>query len=244
MTLFWLCLHRDALPSTDQWLGPRERETFATLTLPKRRSDWLLGRYVAKRALSHVGGFERLDVLDIVASEDGAPEAFFGDRRLPFHVSISHRNELGACAVARIHPVGCDLEAIEPRTAGFVADYFTREERVAVQRASAADRNRLIALTWSAKESALKVLRVGLRRDTRKVQVRLLDDPTVPDEWHRLEAHVEPEGRTLQGWWRQLDRHALTLVSEGPATTSLGRVPEGPTARPTVARSAHEMENS
>ena len=37
-------------------------------------------------------------------------------------------------------------------------------------------------LIWSAKESALKVLRTGLRRDTRSVDVSLLPDPPV-DGW-------------------------------------------------------------
>ena len=67
--------------------------------------------------------------------------------------------------------MGCDLEMIEPRSDAFVADYFTVEEQALVARASAADRSRLLALLWSAKESALKALRAGLRLDTRCVIV-------------------------------------------------------------------------
>ena len=51
--------------------------------------------------------------------------------------------------------------SIEPRSDAFVADYFTIEEQALVARASAADRDRILALLWSGKESALKALREG-----------------------------------------------------------------------------------
>ena len=64
--------------------------------------------------------------------------------------------------------LGCDLEVIEPRSEEFVADYFTTEEQKMVSQAPIADRSKLLALLWSAKESALKALREGLRFDTRR----------------------------------------------------------------------------
>ena len=72
--------------------------------------------------------------------------------------------------------LGCDLEIVEPRSDAFVADYFTAEEQEVVRQACPADRFALIALIWSAKESALKALQSGLRIDTRSLSVAL-DDP-------------------------------------------------------------------
>jgi 4'-phosphopantetheinyl transferase len=72
--------------------------------------------------------------------------------------------------------LGCDLETVEPRSETFVSDYFTAEEQEVVRQACPEDRFTLIALIWSAKESALKALRTGLRIDTRSVSV-VLDDP-------------------------------------------------------------------
>ena len=244
MTIWWMVLPQTAVPTTTSWLAPRERETSRTLTVTKRREDWLLGRYVTKYALTRLEGLDRLDVIDIVAAEDGAPEAFTGARRLPFHISISHRNQVGACSIARAGPVGCDLEVIEPRTSRFVEDYFTRSERLFIDRCRGQDRLRLIALTWSAKESALKALRIGLRRDTRKVHVRF--PPSEESEgWSALDAYIEPEGRTLFGWWRQIDELVLTVLSsDGPRTTTPVAVPEAPSAPPTNAQSAPGTESS
>ena len=74
---------------------------------------------------------------------------------------------------ARPLSVGCDLELVEPRSALFVRDYFTAAERERVAAAPAREHDELANLIWCAKESALKVLRTGLRRDTRSVEVEL-----------------------------------------------------------------------
>jgi 4'-phosphopantetheinyl transferase len=108
--------------------------------------------------------------------------------------------------------VGCDLEALEPRSSRFVNDFFTERERMAVDKTADALRDRQVALTWSAKESALKVLRVGLRRDTRSVEVEIDELETVAAGWHALRATVSPEHRTLRGWWRQEEHVVLTIV--------------------------------
>lgn len=72
--------------------------------------------------------------------------------------------------------LGVDLEAVEPRSRGFVADYLTAYEQAYVSGQGDPGSEGWDAaanLLWSAKESALKVLRVGLRADTRSVEVTL-----------------------------------------------------------------------
>lgn len=68
--------------------------------------------------------------------------------------------------------MGCDLELIEARIPGFVGDFFTAtEQRLIDSRPAGDERDMAANLVWSAKESALKVLRTGLRRDTRTLEV-------------------------------------------------------------------------
>lgn len=73
------------------------------------------------------------------------------------------------------------------RRDAFVRDYFIEEERAAFDDfAREEDRRRAIALVWSAKESALKAMRVGLRVDTRSVSVTHADKSISRAGWNSL----------------------------------------------------------
>jgi 4'-phosphopantetheinyl transferase len=214
MTIHWLLLRASSLPDEDDWLGLEERKVLTELKLPKRRSEWRLGRFVAKHALASFAGIDRLDRIQIIAAEDGAPEGFIDGKPIDSSISITHREDAAACAIAPNTKVGCDLEAVEPRTSRFVNDFFTERERAAMPEKPDAVRDRHIALTWSAKESALKVLRVGLRRDTRCVEVEIRDPETMEAGWHALSATLSPENRCLNGWWRHDEGVVLTVVCD------------------------------
>jgi len=221
MTIRWMLLRASALPEGDDWLGANERKVLAGLKFPKRRSDWRLGRFVAKQALASFTGIDRLERVEIIADEDGAPDPFIDGQAIESSISISHREDAAACAIAPDAQVGCDLEAVEPRSTRFINDFFTGRERTAVQQTPSALRDRHVALTWSAKESALKVLRVGLRRDTRRVEVEI-DDPEATEEgWHPLRVTVSPEGHRFRGWWRQDEDLVLTVVRDGQGAEAL-----------------------
>jgi 4'-phosphopantetheinyl transferase len=178
------------VPAGDDWLGPREATRQASLRLEKRRRDWRLGRFIAKRLLRlwrHNVPFSRLE---IVPADDGAPEPYEGDRRLPISLSITHRSEVGACAVAPPDcQLGCDLELIEPRSMSFLEDYFTAGERSRLAAVSTSMQGALGTLLWSAKEAALKSLRTGLRRDTRSLEVRLIDGIPMFDSGSSIGEH-------------------------------------------------------
>ncbi|MGB5266056.1 MAG: 4'-phosphopantetheinyl transferase superfamily protein [Polyangiales bacterium] len=214
MTIRWRLLAASELPQGDGWLRAEERKVLAGLRFQKRRADWRLGRFVAKRTVSSVVGVDDLNRIHILAAKDGAPEAWIDGQRLDSKISISHRDGLAACAIAPGAGVGCDLEAVEPRSSRFVNDFFTERERRVVGTTAEAHRDRVVALTWSAKESALKVLRVGLRRDTRSVEVVLDHVEAVGAGWHPLRAAVRPEGQNFRGWWRQEAGIVLTIMSD------------------------------
>ena len=222
MTILWALARGEEVPEGDAWLGPKERAVQQTLRVPKRRSDWRMGRLAGKRLLRDLVGVHALERIQIVAANDGAPEAFVDGFPLEVSLSISHRGDLAAAATRRGGRIGCDIERIEPRTERFIEDYFTQSEREAITRTGANVRVRHVALTWSAKESALKALRVGLRRDTRRVEVAIADPCADGDLWSELVVKLSPENRSLRGRWRQLGDSVLTIV-EDPTPSHVAR---------------------
>jgi 4'-phosphopantetheinyl transferase len=217
MQLRWLEQTEEQVPEGNSWLTPGERAHLAALHVPKRRADWRLGRWTAKCAVAAC--FEKpcsLVELEIRAAESGAPEVFRRHAAAPFTISISHRNNAACCAVAdRSVEVGCDLEWIEPHSRAFIEDYFTRSEQHLVLNTALADQPLLLALLWSAKESALKALRVGLRADTRSVEVEVPEFSSEPwehpDSWRPI--LVRHSNGKYYGWWRYSDRLVRTVVA-------------------------------
>ena len=217
LTLHWLTQITADLPKHNNWLSKNERATLADKHFLKRRADWRLGRWTAKRALlAHLAkthAVQSLCEIEIRAAVDGAPEAFLHDKPMPVTLSISHSRGVGFCVVAPADvAVGCDLELVEFRSDAFISDYFTLEEKALVLKAHAGDRPLLATLIWSAKESALKALRQGLRRDTRSVHVQV-DLSHVRENWSPLTVRCEETARSFHGWWRCVGLHVQTVAA-------------------------------
>jgi 4'-phosphopantetheinyl transferase len=123
----------------------------------------------------------------------------------------------GAAVAPAGTALGFDLELIEPRSDAFVNDYFTPVEQKLIGR----DRLLHPTLLWSAKESALKALREGLRMDTRQVEV-CLGEQEEPDGWKPLAVRRLATGELFEGWWRRQGDLVMTVA----ATPAPGR-PEG-----------------
>jgi 4'-phosphopantetheinyl transferase len=214
-TIHWLTQTSLDPPVGEEWLTAGEQATLARLHVAKRRSDWLLGRWTAKRALAAcLGCVSRLARLEIRAAESGAPEGFLDARAVPLTLSLSHAAGRGLCAIAAAGvALGCDLERIESRDRAFVADYFTDDEQRSIAAAPASDRACIVTLLWSAKESALKALREGLRLDTRSVAVTVVGECAF-NGWHPLSGHHGDSGRLFGGWWRRDGGCVLTIVAD------------------------------
>jgi 4'-phosphopantetheinyl transferase len=219
--VYWLEQSASDLPPGDEWLSGRERARLDELRIPKRRADWRLGRWTAKCAVSGYLNLPRdpqlLAAVELRPASSGAPEVFLRGWPAPVALSLSHSHGAGLCAIASADAeVGCDLETIEPRSPAFLADYFTAEEQDLVGRTAGADRDRIVTLLWSAKESTLKALGCGLREDTRSVNAAPADLRGPRDEgWHRLcAAHIS--GRTFYGWWRD-SRNLIRTIIMDPA---------------------------
>jgi 4'-phosphopantetheinyl transferase len=208
--VWWLARGEHELPADAHWLAPGEAARAAGLRYPKRRTEYLLRRLVAKSAVAALAGVE-LARVEVRNAPSGAPYALVDGARSGMDLSISDRAGWAVCLVAvELGAVGCDLELVEPRSPGFVSDFLTEAERsyVAAQPAGEA-RDAAANLIWSAKESAVKVLRTGLRRDTRSVEVTVHDGQ---DGWSPL-AIRPAEGGQLPGWWRRDGRFVVTVAA-------------------------------
>jgi 4'-phosphopantetheinyl transferase len=193
------------VPPGDAWLGPHERAVGDALRFPKRRADWRLGRYAAKRAaagwLGRPSDPLALAGIEVIADDTGAPRLHCDDAR-SLALSLSHRAGWALAAVAPPEvALGCDLELVEARSEAFLADYLTPDEQALVAAAESRDRAHWASLVWSVKECALKALREGLRLDTRSIE--LVVRRGQPERgWCPVGARVVADDRTFEGWWR------------------------------------------
>lgn len=224
---YWLEQTVSDVPTDNYWLSNAEVCRLDTLHVEKRRTDWRLGRWTAKRAVNEFWSAppKTLGEIEILASASGAPKVFLHHKPATVSISLSHRNGTAACAISHSDiELGCDLELVEPRSNVFIDDYFTTQERALVSMASGEERWRTVALLWSGKESALKVLQVGLRIDTRRLVVSIEEktsselyenskcSPSEDRCWHPLQ--VRHEGTdVLHGWWQSSRGLVKTLLS-------------------------------
>lgn len=217
--IYWLGQTETDVPAENDWLSVSECVRLNGMHFAKRRDDWRLGRWTAKCAvvsfLNLPADTQSLARIEICPASSGAPEVFIANESAAVTVSISHRSGAAICAVAAPGlDLGCDQEVIEARSEAFVADYFTEGEQALVARISEAERSRLVTLLWSAKESALKALREGLRLDTRTVAVSPIEEAADLNGWRPL--RVCADGRAFQGWWQQAHGMVRTFVADPP----------------------------
>jgi 4'-phosphopantetheinyl transferase len=221
MTVYWLEQVEADVPDRDDWLSPREARHLQQLRVPKRRTDWRLGRWTAKHAVATCLDLphdsETLSAIQIRPDVSGAPEAFLRDQPPGVCISISHSAGVAACVVGPAGAMlGCDLELVEPHSPAFVADFFTEGEQAMISRSAASERDALTVLLWSAKESALKTLRTGLRLDTRCVSVKIGNEtPITNSSWSPLFVRCQ-NGQVLHGWWQHPSGLIRTLVAAPP----------------------------
>ncbi len=235
MNVYWLEQGQVEVPPHDGWLGAGERARLEKLSFPKRRAEWRLGRWTVKQAVSRflqrASDFRSLQQVEVEAAPSGAPEVRLAGQESELTVSLSHRSGQCLCAVTAGNVnLGCDLETIEPRSDVFVEEYFTSEEQALLAQAPADLQPQLVALFWSAKESALKALREGLRLSTRTLEVWTGYGEQC-GEWRPLAVRTATVG-IFQGWWYCGAGLVRTLVAH-PAPRPPARLFD-PVYRPSI----------
>lgn len=219
--MHWLAAGEPGLPDGLGWLAPQEAARLGEIRFTKRRTEFLLRRYAGKRATAAALGLAHDDRtlagIAILNRLTGAPYVEVAGEPAALDLSLTDRAGwavalVGSVGTRAAGTVGVDLELAEPRTHGFVEDFFTpAEQDHAAGLTDPEDWQAAVNLIWSAKEAALKVLRVGLRADTRSVEVSL-GGPPRPDGWSPLTV-THQDGSVFPGWWRRDGQFLLTTAS-------------------------------
>jgi 4'-phosphopantetheinyl transferase len=222
---YWLEQTEADVPLTSDWLTAEESSQLDGLRFEKRRRDWSLGRWTAKRAvalcLNIPNDIDLFAQIGILAAPSGAPYVLFLNQPAALSISLSHCRGHALCVVASSKAsIGCDLELIEPRDRSFPAAYFTENEQNLLAQSPSDEQALLTTLLWSAKESALKALHVGLRLETTCLDV----SPTYKSShradgvqegadigWLPLSLH-RSDGQILYGCWRCANSLVRTVV--------------------------------
>lgn len=223
---YWLEQQLSDVPSDDTWLSCAERDQVSAMRVPKRRSDWRLGRWTAKLALA---SFHQLTTPDLLASIElrpaasGSPVLFYRGEKSDLSISLSHSNGVALCVLAPTkEAIGCDLEKIEPRSTAFIEDYCTESELHLVEAIAPQDRPLLVNLLWSAKESVLKLLGIGLRGDTSSISV-LIDTASLKvgaTQWLALKCRLS-SAEVFHGLWRNCSLFVRTVASDKSITDAI-----------------------
>ena len=215
--LGWLTRELAEVPPGEDWLSARERRALSTLSLPKRRAEWRLGRWAAKAAVAARLGAE-VGLIEVLAEEDGSPAVYLEGTRAPLALSLSHRK--GRALVAVEEPesaIGCDLEAIEPRSPAFIREWLDPAERELLGDLDQGRAEMAANLFWTAKEAAAKVRHEGLRLNVRRAcaEPSALEQP--PGPWAPLRVAWEDDSFE-EGWWRWEPGWVMSVLSE-PASS-------------------------
>ena len=211
-------------------LTPTELDHYNGYYSPRRRRDWLLGRWTAKHLirehLARIAGFRPCFTAFTIAQDpSGAPYVkglvpaltCHGDRRIPLGISISHSHCHALCAVAsgrgQTAPrLGADIELVQPQDDLLTGNFFTPDEHAAIITAMPVGVDLITTATRSAKESVLKATHVGLRADPHTVQCILR--PLRPRMWTPFQIEfreplppVTGQGcrQSFGGWWRIIE---------------------------------------
>jgi phosphopantetheinyl transferase len=124
-----------------------ELATANAFRLEKRRDEWLLARYAAKKLAMELGIVEdprACGVARPMLLVDGAPVSWF--------VSISHSAPYAAAAIGR-EPVGIDVQVVRDVPERGAHLFLSEAETAAMQSCTLADR---LLHFWCAKEAAWK----------------------------------------------------------------------------------------
>jgi 4'-phosphopantetheinyl transferase len=217
----WLAVGEHEVPVDDEWLSVREQLWLDRMRFPKRRLEYRLARWGAKAAVAAAFEGSLPGPVEIGHLPEGAPAGYVAGTEIPRRISMTDRAGWAVCAVAPPGvEVGVDLELVEPRSPAFVRDYFTPAEQAMI----GSEADPVVAnLVWSAKESVLKVLRTGLRRDTRSVEIT--GGAVGEGIWVPFTATADGDSRSFTGWWRRYGPFLLTFAAD--ALTPPPRVLDG-----------------
>ena len=163
------------------FLTPPEIACLANFQHDRRRQSYLLGRYAAKVALQQLIPGSSLKAFEIGSGVFGQPLALYGAPGPP-GITISHSGDLAVALAFPIgHPMGVDVEQIDPERLNTIQSVMSPRERAWADH-SLRDQAVLSTLVWTAKEALSKTIGCGLMTP---LEIFNLSDlqPTGPGTW-------------------------------------------------------------
>ena len=139
--IYWMLVdsHQAPLEASRDSL-PLRAPKYSAFRFPKRRNEWLLGRWTAKTLAHSLPAYQQysLDQIEIRNTPKAPPISTAWQGRSGGMPDHQPQRTLGlVCAGARFGTAGwCDLEKVEARTETFILDYFTPAEQQLVDKAS------------------------------------------------------------------------------------------------------------
>ncbi len=147
----------------DKILSGEEQKYFDSLKFDKRKRDYLVGRYTAKKLL--LENFIKdakitFKDISILKDTDGKPELYINDKRPDIMLSISHSGDFASAVASKeLKFLGIDTEKIEPRAKSWAEQSFYNTEY------HTNSDDKFLTTLWAKKESVVKALGVGLSVD-------------------------------------------------------------------------------
>lgn len=212
----WLIQEEGDLPRDDGWLAGDEVAQLADMPDGRRRTDWRLGCWTAKRALTYLlvaaPTLRPPAWLEIDPGDDGDPKVLVGGQPAPVKISVSGERGRAACVIAPAGiVVGCDLKRVASPDPGTADGSLTELESQLVKGAPEADRALLVSLLLSAKEGAGEVLRGRVGTAPGELETIPFQGPSRRG-WRPLVVRYGTGDQVLHGWWRREGGHVLTLL--------------------------------
>jgi phosphopantetheinyl transferase len=169
----------------DKILSNEEMEKYSSFKIPKRKDEWLAGRFAAKTVINKLlDSSFNLKEIPITYDINRRPLCLLKDKK--YLLSITHSGDWAAAIVKdeKCSFLGIDIEKIEVRSKYWIEDYFHKDEATDGMPAH-------LTKLWTIKEAILKALAVGLT-------VNLLDIKIVDEEirfFNKVLRHYEEIGK-------------------------------------------------
>ena len=159
-----------------RFLNADERALYDTLG-DARKPLWLLGRIAAKDAVRTRAFASETTIFpsEVTVLPDASGRPVVHGRFAGTHVSLAHKDGVGAVAIASAGPCGIDVERVEPRSDRFVALACTEPERALIAAQPSGERDLWVTRLWCAKEAVAKARGTGLEFQPKGIEVTRLD---------------------------------------------------------------------
>lgn len=161
-----------------------EREIFCwqKIRVPKRKKEWLLGRYTAKLLLqSYLQKDYNNEILltdvELLSKPNTKPELEIqGKHIVNTDLSLSHTANIAVAAITTKEnfKVGVDIEKTR-KLDEKVCKYFLSDVELAQIKNNPLEKDRLITILWTLKEATLKALRIGLNGSLKGITIDISD---------------------------------------------------------------------